>query len=686
MTDTESIFDSHAALATMDSLRKPSSSAPFVSIDSNDSPNTASPNTATVVISATIADHINYQLSKTDSYSSSSSSSNTSYNKYPMTGDLSPVNNFLSHHTSNHQDLIDRSNVNQLERVLEWAPNKRYGRLNTLLGKGAFKVVHKAMDFDEGYEVAWNVIHIGNDNNKDVRHEIEILKSVRHPNIIAFHDAWLSENHSEFIFVTELMTSGTLREYIRKLNLPTFKIVKRWSRQILKGLAYLHGHSPPIIHRDIKCDNIFINGAHGEIKIGDLGTAENMWLGDKKYTLIGTPEFMAPEMYEEEGYNEKVDLYAFGMCLIEMTTGEYPYAECTNTAQVYKKVCQHIKPDSLSKIQNHEVLEVINSCLSINENERLSAQELLESSFLAIEPDVVLLENDPLHTIITLQVVFKGSDKLSVKFEFNTQEDTAEEVVAEMIEEQVLPERYQQWITNEINRILRDLEKEESEQDDDDDEYRKNNGTTASNQSVWRRENDIRTELEKSKQELTSLLDKLRDSEKRCDYLKQQMFIAEEKEKQALKELLDRATTKLQQHPAAADSSDGLTTREAADIIDSEEEDEEASITTKAKENSISPSNNTIHKPTLPFKEYFDDTNIDVFVKNTAKATNRNPLKAEEWIRKLKEQDIMTVGDLKELLDEDWSYIGLTVFAIRALKNMLHNNNNTVIHDTDIVS
>lgn len=163
---------------------------------------------------------------------------------------------------------------------------------------------------------------------------------MRHPNIIAFHDAWLSENRTEFIFVTELMTSGTLREYIRKLSLPNPKIVKRWSRQILKGLAYLHGHNPPIIHRDIKCDNIFINGAHGEIKIGDLGTAENMWLGDKKYTLIGTPEFMAPEMYEEEGYNEKVDLYAFGMCLIEMTTGEYPYAECTNTAQIYKKVCQ----------------------------------------------------------------------------------------------------------------------------------------------------------------------------------------------------------------------------------------------------------------------------------------------------------------------------------------------------------
>jgi hypothetical protein len=74
--------------------------------------------------------------------------------------------------------------------------------------------------------------------------------------------------------------------------------------------------------------------------------------------------------------------------------------------------------------------------------------------------------------------------------------------------------------------------------------------------------------------------------------------------------------------------------------------------------------------------EYFDDTSIDLFVNDTAKATNRSLSKASEWIQKLKDQDIMTLGDLRELLDEDWSCIGLTVFAIRALKNMLRNIDN----------
>lgn len=56
-----------------------------------------------------------------------------------------------------------------------------------------------------------------------------------------------------------------------------------------------------------------------------------------KLLLLGTPEFMAPELYEEN-YNELVDVYSYGMCILEMITSEYPYSECTNPAQIYKKV------------------------------------------------------------------------------------------------------------------------------------------------------------------------------------------------------------------------------------------------------------------------------------------------------------------------------------------------------------
>ncbi|KAI8915801.1 kinase-like domain-containing protein [Gorgonomyces haynaldii] len=364
--------------------------------------------------------------------------------------------------TASLQDAISQ------DRVVEESPNRRYAKMNQVLGKGAYKVVYKAIDREEGIEVAWNTCQTTKKEFMELSDEIEILKRVRHPNIIQFFDCWFQ--NSEFIFITELMTSGTLREYIRRLQVPNLKIVKRWSRQILKGLSYLHANNPPIIHRDIKCDNIFINGAHGEVKIGDMGTAK-MKQG-KKYTVIGTPEFMAPEMYEERGYSEKVDIYAFGMALLEMVTGEYPYSECKNAAQIYRK---GIKPECLARVTDPEVYDLITNCLG-PEQERMSAQEIVGHPFLAVEPEVVLLSTED-KTHLVMQVVSKGHEHLSVKFDFNVETDTAESVVHEMIHENVLPAKYQNLITSEINRILREMSRPAASDDKNREEHMQGRGS-----------------------------------------------------------------------------------------------------------------------------------------------------------------------------------------------------------------
>ncbi|KAF9913528.1 hypothetical protein BX616_009913 [Lobosporangium transversale] len=485
-------------------------------------------------------------------------------------------------------EYIDHSKHDP-EKVVEESPNGRYAKLNSVLGKGAYKIVYKGIDREEGYEVAWNCFQTTRQEYAELSQEVEILKRVRHPNIINFHDCWYS--NTEFIFITELMTSGTLREYIRKLQHPNVKVIKRWCRQILKGLIYLHSYDPPIIHRDIKCDNIFINGAHGEVKIGDMGTAK-MKIG-KKYTVIGTPEFMAPEMYEEKGYSEKVDIYAFGMCLLEMVTGEYPYGECKNAAQIYKKVIQGLKPDCLATVTDLEVLSLINHCIA-PEQERYSAQEAIEDPFLAVEPEVVVLTTNEAKNHLTLQVVFKGMDKLSVKFEFNADTDTAEEVVNEMIEEQVLPQQYQRLITHDINRILRELAGPNDKKDI--------SGHHVPNSPLMLHNNQSQG---------------------------------------AISPITLDATNPIVQP--------GLSRRNSNPDYSGDVE--------------------------LPFKEYLPDTPIEELVQDTAMAYHRGPDKANEWLAKLKNQDIMTVGDLKDLQDSDWAGFGLTVFASRALRNRLFGRN-----------
>ena len=88
-----------------------------------------------------------------------------------------------------------------------------------------------------------------------------------------------------------------------------------------------------------------------------------------EYLIAGTPEFMAPEMYEES-YDESVDVYAFGMCLLEMCTQEYPYMECSNPAQIYKRVTQGIKPNALDKVKNITLRNIIEKCTIVNKETR----------------------------------------------------------------------------------------------------------------------------------------------------------------------------------------------------------------------------------------------------------------------------------------------------------------------------
>ena len=136
----------------------------------------------------------------------------------------------------------------------------------------------------------------------------------------------------------------------------------------------------PIIHRDLKCDNIFINSNSGEIKIGDLGLSTPM---HNSYTssVLGTPNFMAPELYDEH-YDVKVDIYAFGMCVLEMITQERPYAECASTGQIYKKVSNGTKPMSLNRIVDEKIFKFISQCIHQNKEKRPTAKELLESEFI----------------------------------------------------------------------------------------------------------------------------------------------------------------------------------------------------------------------------------------------------------------------------------------------------------------
>lgn len=100
--------------------------------------------------------------------------------------------------------------------------------------------------------------------------------------------------------------------------------------------------------------------------------------------MIGTPEFMAPELYEEN-HTEKVDIYSFGICLSEMMTLDIPYSECDSIAKFYKKVTSGKRPKAMDKVRDPQVKGFIKKCLGFA---RPSASELLQDLFFEGLDDV----------------------------------------------------------------------------------------------------------------------------------------------------------------------------------------------------------------------------------------------------------------------------------------------------------
>uniref|UniRef100_A0A3Q2WZL8 non-specific serine/threonine protein kinase n=1 Tax=Haplochromis burtoni TaxID=8153 RepID=A0A3Q2WZL8_HAPBU len=333
-------------------------------------------------------------------------------------------------------------------KAVATSPGGRFLKFDIELGRGSFKTVYKGLDTDTWVEVAWCELQerkLSKAERQRFKEEAEMLKALQHPNIVRFYDFWESPVKGKkcIVLVTELMTSGTLKTYLKRFKVMKPKVLRSWCRQILKGLHFLHTRTPPIIHRDLKCDNIFITGPTGSVKIGDLGLATLKRASFAK-SVIGTPEFMAPEMYEEH-YDEAVDVYAFGMCMLEMATSEYPYSECQNAAQIYRKVTSGVKPASYSKVRDPEIKEIIGECICHRWEERYSIKDLLNHAFFAEDTGVRVElneEDDGKKASIALKLWVEDPKKLkgkykdtgAIEFTFDLVHEVPEVVAQEMVD------------------------------------------------------------------------------------------------------------------------------------------------------------------------------------------------------------------------------------------------------------
>eukprot|EP00879_Flechtneria_rotunda_P000685 GHRR01000802.1.p1 GENE.GHRR01000802.1~~GHRR01000802.1.p1 ORF type:complete len:419 (+),score=136.04 GHRR01000802.1:1609-2865(+) len=274
--------------------------------------------------------------------------------------------------SSNHVADPEPSHPGEEDEVAEVDPEGRYYRYTEIVGRGRFKQIYKAFDTQIGIDVAWSKIaaephHLSDEQLQQIVAEMTKGLDLEHPNIIKCFECWEDQQLHCINLITELFTSGNLRQYRNLHKHLDLKAVKRMARQILKGLEYLHAMSPPVVHGDLRCDKIYVNGHSGEIKIGDLGLATLIPLRWEESEQDPSPEMQAMQK------DVRGDVFAFGLCMLELLT----------LKQLDLQHCMEV-PELLQQVTDGEAARFIANCVG-DPQQRHTASQLLEDPFLQVK-------------------------------------------------------------------------------------------------------------------------------------------------------------------------------------------------------------------------------------------------------------------------------------------------------------
>lgn len=280
-----------------------------------------------------------------------------------------------------YNPLKNESNVSLDDLINPKDPRKLYSNMQKV-GEGGVAEVFKAIEIFTKKTVA---IKIMNKNHKALTEEslvseISIMKTANNPHIVEYFGTHKIDN---FIWVImEFMDHGSVTDILELF--PKVKMEEKHIAAVclatLRGLHCIHKSRN--IHRDIKSDNILINGK-GVIKIADFGFAAQLSLQkQKRKTIVGTPYWMAPELIQGTEYDEKVDIWSLGIMAMEMAEGEPPYMDYPPLRALFMITTQGIPDLKNPNDFSIEFNNFIKTCLKQQTSERPVALQLLEHPFL----------------------------------------------------------------------------------------------------------------------------------------------------------------------------------------------------------------------------------------------------------------------------------------------------------------
>lgn len=263
-------------------------------------------------------------------------------------------------------------------------------RKGDLIGTGANGRVYLGLEEETGAIIAVKEIIFSHNVQQmeelaQMQEEIELLRSLKHPNVVTYLGTDVSNDSQVLYIFTEWVPGGSIQALITKFGRLSEAIVRKYVAQLLVGLQYLHGQH--VIHRDIKAANILVDD-RGTIKLADFGSSKRIdsaaTMEYDNISLRGTPYFMAPEIIMQTGHGRKADIWSVGCTILQMVTGQPPWKnlQLRTPAALMFHIANVRAPPSMPSTLSRDLHHLLLATFSRDARRRPTASELLWHPFV----------------------------------------------------------------------------------------------------------------------------------------------------------------------------------------------------------------------------------------------------------------------------------------------------------------
>ena len=257
-------------------------------------------------------------------------------------------------------------------------------RKEKVLGKGSFGSVYLVRRKQDNKIYALKTVIMEKLNKREQENsvnEVRILASINHPNVIGYKEAFWDDDKTSLNIVMEYADDGDLHSKIERMKKEGgyFKESLIWSYaiQMIEGLKALHDMK--IMHRDLKSANIFLVKENYQCKLGDMNVSKVI---KEKFlnTQTGTPYYASPEVWNDNPYSYKSDLWSIGCVVYELCALRQPF-QGKDLDELYENVCRG-QPERINQMYSDDLWNMILMLLQVDVNKRVDCKQFLESDLI----------------------------------------------------------------------------------------------------------------------------------------------------------------------------------------------------------------------------------------------------------------------------------------------------------------